>query len=134
MANQPILQKYSVTITGEPAGTYYFQTSYGVYTGTIATATGVTAPTESTQDAFDAAPLVSVKELIRVGALVRKYVEVSDANSGNRWIKTLLCSGDKILSFDDAIITDAGVNWPVGKGAGVPITDTVNRRRVTGRQ
>ena len=125
----PILARCKVVST-EPANTYYFLTSYGVYTGEIATETGITAETSDTTAEFDAAPLTSVKELIRQDILSSCDVRVTDPVSNEYYDKVLHLNSEKASTFATGII---GKTWPTGKGAGSPVSDVLYRRRVKSR-
>ncbi len=108
---------------------YAFLAPYGVYVGDIADATGITA--SNADEGYEDDVLSPVKSLIRAELLLTKKVLVYDSQTQQSWFKTLHYSVDKISTFNTDI---KGKLWPVGKGAGQPITGTIISVRVKSRQ
>lgn len=142
----PILQRCQVKIAGTPAvgntpaipdQYYYFYSTYGVYAGDLETAgtipnvTGVLA--EGGTADYSSKVFASVKELIRAGIIETKQVRVKDTSGATTvyYNKTLHVGQDQLTDFDELV---EDVLWPIGKGAGQPVFDVINRRRVTSRQ
>jgi hypothetical protein len=121
----PILARAELTVG---ADTYCFLVPYGVYIGDIANATGIVAATADNTLEDDV--LATVKQLVRAEVLLTTKVLVYDAVANVSHIKTLHYSPDK-TTFKTAI---KGAVWPVGEGAGQPITGTSTSTRVRSRQ
>lgn len=111
-----------------PEENYYFLSTYGVYTGTIATATGVTAEDADTD--FSDEVITPVKALLKQGTLGREVIILKD-EAGKRYRKTLLVGADQSADFDTLIVDDV---WPVGKGAGAKVFEVINPLRVVSRR
>ncbi|MHC5860732.1 hypothetical protein [Nostoc sp.] len=127
----PILARAALVVgatDGEGGDTYAFLAPYGVYVGDIATATGITAATADTTLEDDV--LTSVKALLRSELMLTAKVLVYDAVANVSYIKTLHYSADKTTFKTDI----KGKLWPVGAGAGQPITGTMKSVRVKSRQ
>ncbi|OYE04745.1 hypothetical protein [Nostoc sp. 'Peltigera membranacea cyanobiont' 232] len=122
----------AVAATGDtpasPEENYYFLSTYGVYAGTIATATGVTAEDADTD--FSDQVIVPVKALLRQGVLGREVITLKD-EAGKKYRKTLLVGVDQQADFDTLIVDDV---WPVGKGAGARVFTVMNPLRVVSRR
>jgi len=129
---QPILTRVSLGLNagndGNPTDIYYFLAPKGVYTGDIATTTGISEP--ETPGLFDNEVLSNIKELVRGEVLNTSKVIVFDATNNVTWFKTLHYSPDK-TSFKADI---KGKLWPVGKGAQVAIAGTMTSVRIKSRQ
>ncbi|MHC5728419.1 MAG: hypothetical protein ACYTXY_30765, partial [Nostoc sp.] len=121
-----------------PAQNYYFLSTYGVYTGDlnsdtdIAGVTGILAEVPGTTD-YSPFTFSAIKELVRSGIITTRVVIVTD-KSGTTIVKrrkTLHVSKDAKDDFDD-LITQC--TWPIGLGAGQPITNATNVRHIKTRQ
>jgi len=116
---------------------YYFYSTHGVYVGeqteagTISNVTGVLAETSETD--YSSNVFTTIKELIRAGIIQTKQIRVKDSSGASVVYrnKTLHVGDDQKADFDELI---EDVLWPIGKGAGQPIFDVVNRRRITSRR
>ena len=116
------------TTPASPEENYYFLSTYGVYTGTIATATGITQ--EDAENDFADEVITPVKSLLRQGVLGRDVITVKDA-TGKKYRKTLLVGTDQQADFDTLIVDDT---WPIGKGAGGKVFQVINPLRVVSRR
>lgn len=116
------------TTPASPEENYYFLSTYGVYTGTIATATGVTA--EDAENNFADEVITPVKALLRQGVLGREVVIVKD-DAGKKYRKTLLVGADQQADFDTLIVDDT---WPIGAGTGGKVSEVINPLRVVSRR
>ncbi|MEH1851452.1 MAG: hypothetical protein V7L11_07145 [Nostoc sp.] len=116
------------TTPASPEENYYFLSTYGVYAGTIATATGVTAEDADTD--FSDEVITPVKALLKQGVLGREVVILKD-ETGKKYRKTLLVGADQQADFDTLIVEDV---WPVGKGASAKVFEVINPLRVVSRR
>ncbi len=143
----PKLDRCKITIAAVPAAgstpaipekDYYLLTSYGVYTGDLTSDTDIAGVTEILAEVpgvTDYSPFTfsTIKELIRSGVITTRVVIVTD-KSGSTIVKrrkTLHVSSDAKDDFDN-LITQC--TWPIGKGAGQPITSATNVRHIKSRQ
>ena len=112
---------------------YYFESSYAVYTGPLATAVGIIGESSNSDNDWSQEPLYSIKELLRTGILKETFVEV-EKNGSTREYK-LYVSSDIGLEDDDLITAIAGgILWNgEGLSKGGKTTRFVNRRRVVSR-
>lgn len=111
-----------------PSRDYYFLSTFGVYAGDIASATGVLAEAADTD--YSDFPLTPVKSLLRKGLMAREQVIVKDS-TGKKYRKTLLVNDVNSEGFDEGIL---GKIWPVGKGAGAAVSETTTPVRVVSRR
>lgn len=116
-------------IPAVPAQDYYFLSTHGVYTGDIATTTGVTAEDFPTTD-FSSFPLTPVKALMRKEIVYRRNVIVKDS-TGKKYSKSLLVADANLTAFPEEIEDKI---WPIGKGSGSPIYGSATRTRVVSRR
>lgn len=118
----PTLDKYTATI-----GTvkYPFKAPKGLYAGTIATATGITATIEADQDL----PEYPVKELLKKGIL-RRVTAITTTSTGKRSRLGLLCTKDKLATILDAL---QGDSYTITNGGSGTIKTVGFSRRVVGR-
>ncbi|MBN3897105.1 MAG: hypothetical protein HWQ41_18055 [Nostoc sp. NOS(2021)] len=121
-----------------PAQDFYFLTSYGVYTGDLESDTDIAGVTEILAEVpgtTDYSPFTfsAIKELVRSGIITTRVVIVTDTSGTTikKYRKTLHVSRDAKDDFDD-LITQC--TWPIGKGAGQPITNATNVRHIKSRQ
>ncbi|MHC5719584.1 MAG: hypothetical protein ACYTX0_47970, partial [Nostoc sp.] len=116
------------TTPASPEENYYFLSSYGVYVGTIATATGVKA--EDSDNDFSNEVITPVKALIRSGILGRESLIIKD-EAGKSYRKTILVGLNQQDDFETLIVDDV---WPVGKGTGGKVFQVTNPLRVISRR
>ncbi|MEH2461985.1 hypothetical protein [Nostoc sp.] len=132
-----ILSRCKVTIAAVPATqttpaspeeNYFFLSTYGVYVGTIATATGITA--EDAENDFSDEVITPVKALLRSGIISRESLIVKD-EAGKSYRKTIHVGVDQEVDFETLIVDDI---WPIGKGTGGKVFQVTNRLRVLSRR
>ena len=116
------------TTPASPEENYYFLSTYGLYSGTITTATGVMA--EDAENNFSDEVLTPVKNLLRQGVLNREVLIVKDS-AGKKYRKTVLVGVDQQADFDTLIVDDV---WPIGEGAGGHVFGVINPLRVVSRR
>jgi len=134
--------KIALTAQNSPDGNannYYFLSTYGVYSGAIATETGITGnDNQNTQNPnnaedFSGYPLTPIKELVRTSILGTAHVrvDVTPQNGGTTSSHKYTIHYD--TSKGDTVFNNLiGKVWPVGKGAQGTIADvSVPRRAIT---
>jgi len=124
-----LLQVTSTALTtpvAVPATTYYFLGSVNVYTGDIATGTGVSIADAKLDGVV---PRTSVKELLLAGVLKTVDLEVTKGTTIYR--KQLRYSGSQEATVKGALLTKS---WPTGVAQGGTITDDLDPRRVVSRK
>jgi hypothetical protein len=104
--------------------TYYFLGPKGLYTGTIATETGISEADDNEQDK----PNTSVSQIL--GSGVGRRISVRSTSGTNKYTTKMIVAKSKAATAEDGLIGKA-IGTDGAKVSGSTIVSVVNPRRAT---